>query len=90
MASAGGFDPSALVNQGDFVIIDEEPSERTSTMSIERWLELFNAELIYEQEVPTGPESPPSPAHVAEVLGLSAGWVRALIKRWNTEGPAGN
>ena len=37
----------------------------------------------------TGPESPPSPAHVAEVLGLSAGWVRALLKRWNAEGPAG-
>jgi transposase len=37
----------------------------------------------------TRPGSPPSPAHVAEVLGLSAGWVRALIKRWNAEGPAG-
>jgi transposase len=37
----------------------------------------------------TRPDSPPSPAHVAEVLGLSAGWVRALVKRWNAEGPAG-
>ena len=37
----------------------------------------------------TRPESPPSPARVAEVLGLSAGWVRALLRRWNAEGPAG-
>jgi transposase len=32
---------------------------------------------------------PPSPAEAAAQLGLSAGWVRALIKRWNAEGPDG-
>ena len=37
----------------------------------------------------TRPDSPASPARVAEVVGLSAGWVRALVKRWNAEGPAG-
>jgi transposase len=37
----------------------------------------------------TRPEDPPSPAAVATQLGLSAGWVRALIKRWNAEGPNG-
>jgi transposase len=37
----------------------------------------------------TGPEASPSPARVAEALGLSAGSVRALVKRWNAEGPAG-
>jgi transposase len=36
----------------------------------------------------TGPDAPP-PTRVAELVGLSAGWVRALIKRWNAEGPAG-
>jgi len=37
----------------------------------------------------TRPDSPPSPARAAEVIGLSAGWVRALVKRWNDGGPAG-
>jgi len=37
----------------------------------------------------TRPEDPPGPAAVAAQLGLSAGWVRALIKRWNAEGPDG-
>jgi transposase len=37
----------------------------------------------------TRPEDPPAPAAVATQLGLSAGWVRALIKRWNAEGPDG-
>ena len=36
----------------------------------------------------TGPEAPP-PARVAEHVGLSAGWVRALIKRRNAAGPDG-
>src|SRR3954453_15925794 len=37
----------------------------------------------------TGTDSPPAPAQVAAVVGLSAGWVRSLIRRWNAEGPAG-
>jgi transposase len=37
----------------------------------------------------TRPNSPPSPAQVAAAVGLSAGWVRALVKRWNADGPAG-
>lgn len=37
----------------------------------------------------TRPDSPASPARVAEVVGLSAGWVRALVKRWDADGPAG-
>jgi transposase len=37
----------------------------------------------------TRPEGPPAPAEVAAQVGLSAGWVRALIKRWNAQGPDG-
>jgi transposase len=37
----------------------------------------------------TRPIDPPRPAEAAARLGLSAGWVRALIKRWNAEGPDG-
>ena len=37
----------------------------------------------------TRPGSTPSPAEVASAVGLSAGWVRTLVKRWNAEGPAG-
>jgi transposase len=37
----------------------------------------------------TRPGDPPTPAAVAPQLGLSAGWVRALIKRWNADGPDG-
>lgn len=37
----------------------------------------------------TRPESPPSSAHVAEAVGLSAGWIRALVRRWNDQGPDG-
>jgi hypothetical protein len=35
-----------------------------------------------------GPDAPP-PARVAELVGLSASWVRALVKRWNADGPDG-
>src|SRR3954468_16482781 len=37
----------------------------------------------------TRPGDPPAPAEGAAQLGLSAGWVRALIKRWNADGPDG-
>src|SRR5262245_855937 len=37
----------------------------------------------------TRPHDPPGPAAVAAQLGLSAGWVRALIQRWNADGPDG-
>ena len=37
----------------------------------------------------TRPDDPPSPAAAAVQLGLSAGRVRALIKRWNAAGPDG-
>jgi transposase len=37
----------------------------------------------------TRPESPPAPAEVASLVGLSAGWVRAVLKRWNADGPDG-
>jgi transposase len=36
----------------------------------------------------TRPDAP-SPARVAEQVGLTAGWVRALLKRWNADGPDG-
>ena len=36
----------------------------------------------------TRPDAP-GPEPVAERVGLGAGWVRALIKRWNAEGPDG-
>ena len=29
----------------------------------------------------------PSPAEVAPLVGLTAGWVRALVRRWNEKGP---
>jgi DNA-binding MarR family transcriptional regulator len=35
----------------------------------------------------TRPEAPPTPAQVAEQVGLTAGWVRAILKRWNAAGP---
>jgi transposase len=35
------------------------------------------------------PESPLSPAQAAEQVGLTAGWARSLLKRWNAEGPGG-
>jgi transposase len=37
----------------------------------------------------TRPESPLSPAQAAEQVGLTAGWARSLLKRWNAEGPGG-
>ena len=37
----------------------------------------------------TRPDQPPGPDAVAGQVGLSAGWVRALIKRWNAAGPDG-
>ncbi|WP_152050678.1 helix-turn-helix domain-containing protein [Tautonia marina] len=37
----------------------------------------------------TRPDEPPTPAEVAVAIGLSDGWVRALIRRWNAEGPDG-
>src|SRR5262245_47213804 len=37
----------------------------------------------------TRPESQPAPARVAEPVGLTAGRVRAPLKRWNAEGPGG-
>src|SRR5262249_19028132 len=32
---------------------------------------------------------PPTPAAVAASVGLTPAWVRAVLKRWNAEGPAG-
>jgi transposase len=37
----------------------------------------------------TRPEQPLAPAQAAAAVGLTAVWARALLKRWNTEGPAG-
>jgi transposase len=37
----------------------------------------------------TRPDDPPGPEQVAPLVGLSPGWVRTLIKRWNADGPAG-
>ena len=37
----------------------------------------------------TRPESPLSPAQAADQVGLTAGWARSLLKRWNAEGPDG-
>ena len=36
----------------------------------------------------TGPDSP-TPERVAGVVGLSPGWVRKVLKRWNADGPDG-
>jgi transposase len=33
--------------------------------------------------------TPPAPAAVAAQLGLTAAWVRTVLRRWNAEGPAG-
>ena len=37
----------------------------------------------------TRPEPPLTPAQAAVQVGLSAVWVRALLKRWNAAGPDG-
>ena len=37
----------------------------------------------------TRPEDPLAPARAAAQVGLSAVWARAILKRWNAEGPAG-
>jgi transposase len=37
----------------------------------------------------TRPDAPLSPAQAAERVGLTAGWARSLLKRWNAEGPDG-
>jgi transposase len=37
----------------------------------------------------TRPEAPLAPAPAAAQVGLSAVWARALLKRWNADGPAG-
>jgi transposase len=37
----------------------------------------------------TRPDRPLPPAQVAEQVGLTPGWVRALLKRWNAQGPDG-
>ena len=35
----------------------------------------------------TRPEEPLSPARAAHQVGLTPGWVRAILKRWNAQGP---
>jgi hypothetical protein len=62
-------DPSALVNVGDFVIVDEQPSPRTATMSIERWMEMFDAELIHTEEVPVAPDAPAVKCYLVKFRG---------------------
>jgi len=37
----------------------------------------------------TRPEQPLAPAQAAARVGLTTVWARALLKRWNAEGPAG-
>ncbi len=37
----------------------------------------------------TRPQKPPAPAEVATQVGLSAGWVRAVLKRRNANGSDG-
>jgi transposase len=37
----------------------------------------------------TRPDQPLSPAQAAAFVGLTPVWVRALLKRWNAEGPDG-
>src|SRR3954469_4858385 len=37
----------------------------------------------------TRPERPPAPAPAAAQVGLTAVWARAVLKRWNADGPAG-
>lgn len=37
----------------------------------------------------TRPEEPLTPAQAAHQVGLTAGWVRTLLKRWNADGPDG-
>ena len=37
----------------------------------------------------TRPEDPLAPAQAAAQVGLSAVWARAVLKRWNADGPAG-
>ena len=37
----------------------------------------------------TRPEQPLAPAQAAAQVGLTAVWARAILKRWNAEGPAG-
>lgn len=37
----------------------------------------------------TRPEQPLSPAQAAAQVGLTPVWVRAILKRWNAEGPDG-
>jgi len=37
----------------------------------------------------TRPDGPRSAAAIARVVGLTPTWVRALVRRWNADGPAG-
>ena len=37
----------------------------------------------------TRPERPLAPAQAAAQIGLTAVWARAILKRWNADGPAG-
>lgn len=37
----------------------------------------------------TRPDRPLTPAQAAEQVGLTPGWARAILKRWNAEGPDG-
>jgi transposase len=37
----------------------------------------------------TRPDRPLAPAQAAAQIGLTAVWARAILKRWNAEGPAG-
>jgi hypothetical protein len=37
----------------------------------------------------TRPEAPLAPAQAAAQVGLTAVWTRAILKRWNADGPAG-
>lgn len=60
-------DRSALLNEGDVTIVNDYPSAREGTMTIEEWLRVYDAELVHEQEVKISPEAPPARCYLVRL-----------------------
>jgi hypothetical protein len=60
-------DPTALINLGDFVIVNEIPSAGTLTMTIEQWMKRYNAELVLAQQIRGTPDAPPTECYLVRL-----------------------
>jgi hypothetical protein len=60
-------DPTALINLGDRILVNEFPSAGTASMTITEWLHRYNAELLFEQEIRGTPDDPPTQCYLVRL-----------------------